>query len=331
MVLTLKLGFPAVRARRIRSKGSLRGLTAETTLNIEQFVLPLFVNERAQHSEPIDSMPGVQRYSLNTLVEGVSAAVDNGLKAFLLFGIPSEKDESASGAYAENGVVQKSINQLVHAFGDRITILADTCLCEYTSHGHCGVVKDGKVDNDESLRLLAKTAVSQAAAGAHIVSPSAMMDGQVKAIREALDDAGQKDTLIMSYSAKYASCFYGPFRTAADSKPQFGDRKTYQMDPRNRREALKEVELDAQEGADIVMVKPAMPYLDVLSSVRSEFNLPLAAYQVSGEYSMIKAASSLGYLDEKSAVFESLYSIRRAGADIIISYYADRLAAWLNE
>jgi porphobilinogen synthase len=331
MSLTLELGFPVVRARRVRSKRSLRDLTAETSLSIERFVLPLFVNEQAERSEPIDSMPGVLRYSLNSLVDKVGDAVDKGLRAFLLFGIPSKKDELASGAYAEKGVVQKSINRLVETFGDKVIILADTCLCEYTSHGHCGVVKEGKVDNDESLKLLAKTAVSQAAAGADIVSPSAMMDGQVKVIREALDDAGLKDTLIMSYSAKYASCFYGPFRVAADSKPQFGDRKTYQMDPRNRREALREVKLDAQEGADILMVKPAMPYLDVLLDVRNEFCLPLAAYQVSGEYLMIKAASSLGYLDEKSAVLESLYSISRAGADIIISYYSDRLASWMNE
>ena len=319
------------RPRRLRSSAVIRELVSETLLHPKHFVLPLFVEEGISSPKPIPEMPGVERYPPEKLTNKIENSLALGVRAFLLFGVPLAKDELGSHAYSKSGVIQKTLTLLKSSFGKDVLFIADTCLCEYTSHGHCGYVQDGKVLNDRSLELLAKTAVSQAEAGADFVAPSAMMDGQVKAIREALDQAGFFDTGILAYSAKFASSLYGPFRAAADSRPQFGDRKGYQMDYRNVREALKEVELDVKEGADIVMVKPALPYLDVITKVRESFNLPVAAYQVSGEYSMIKAASKAEMIDEKAVVLETLYSIKRAGADIIITYYAEDAARWLSE
>ncbi len=331
MTLTTRVKgrFPTVRSRRLRSSEGLRELVSETLLDARHLVLPLFVSEK--ETGPIESMPGVERYTVEGAVSKVGEAVDLGVNAFLLFGVPSLKDEVGSQAYHREGVVQRALKRLSESFGERVVLIADTCLCEYTSHGHCGVIADGGVDNDRTLELLARTAVSQAEAGASVVAPSAMMDGQVGAIRSALDEAGFERTLIMSYSAKYASAYYGPFRVAAESKPRFGDRRSYQMDPRNGREALREVGLDVEEGADIVMVKPALPYLDIIASVKERFQLPLAAYQVSGEYLMIKSAATSGYLDEKLAVLESVYAIRRAGADIVITYFAEDIARWLKQ
>jgi porphobilinogen synthase len=331
MTLTTRVKgrFPTVRPRRLRSSESIRNLVSETLLDAGHLVLPLFVSEK--ETGPIESMPGVERHSVEDAVSKVEEAVELGVNAFLLFGVPQLKDELGSQAYHREGIVQRALRRLSEAFGDKVVLIADTCLCEYTSHGHCGVIIDGGVNNDSTLELLARTAVSQAEAGATVVAPSAMMDGQVGAIRSALDEAGFERTLIMSYSAKYASAYYGPFRVAAESKPQFGDRRSYQMDPRNGREALREVGFDVEEGADIVMVKPALPYLDIIARVKTRFPLPLAAYQVSGEYLMIKSAAASGYLDEKLAVLESVYAIRRAGADIVITYFAEDIAKWLNE
>jgi porphobilinogen synthase len=296
-------------------------MVRETALSIDDFVYPLFVTHGRGVREPIGSMPGQFRLSIDELLKEAKDAAGMGIPAILLFGLPAEKDPRASEAYAEDGVIQ----QAVRAVKDRVPdllVITDVCLCEYTSHGHCGIVEDGTVRNDPTLELLARTAVSHAEAGADVVAPSDMMDGRVGAIREALDDAGCTETPIMAYSAKYASAFYGPFREAADSTPQFGDRRGYQMDPANGVEAMREIALDIDEGADIVMVKPALPYLDVISRAKSEFGVPLAAYSVSGEYAMIKAAGQLGWLDEKRAMLEALTAIRRAGADIIITYFA---------
>ncbi len=309
------------RPRRLREKRLLRRMVRETALSIDDFVYPLFVTHGRGVREPIGSMPGQFRLSIDELLKEAKDAAGMGIPAILLFGLPAEKDPRASEAYAEDGVIQ----QAVRAVKDRIPdllVITDVCLCEYTSHGHCGVVEDGVVRNDPTLELLARTAVSHAEAGADVVAPSDMMDGRVGAIREALDEAGCTETPIMAYSAKYASAFYGPFREAADSTPQFGDRRGYQMDPANGVEAMREIALDIDEGADIVMVKPALPYLDVISRAKSEFGVPLAAYSVSGEYAMIKAAGQLGWLDEKRAMLEALTGIRRAGADIIITYFA---------
>lgn len=321
--------FPTSRMRRLRGSGAIRDLVSETLIDTKHLVLPLFVTEK--EAGPIPSMPGVERHSVEGLVGKVEEALGLGISSFLLFGIPGFKDDVGSQAYSREGVVQRALRRLSGSFGDRVVLMADTCLCEYTIHGHCGVIVGGGVDNDRTLELLAKTAVSQAEAGADVVAPSAMMDGQVGAIRRALDEAGFRQTLIMGYSAKYASAFYGPFRVAAESKPQFGDRRSYQMDPRNGGEAMREVAQDVAEGADIVMVKPAMPYLDVIWRVKEAFHLPVAAYQVSGEYLMLKSAASSGYLDEKLAVLESVYAIRRAGADIVITYFAEDVARWLRE
>jgi porphobilinogen synthase len=323
-----RASYPTTRPRRLRATEVVRDLVSEAALDTKHLVLPLFVSEGSVG--PIPSMPGVERFSVEGVVAQVERLLAKGLRSFLLFGVPQHKDDTGSQAYSADGVVQRALRRLSESFGDSVTLIADTCLCEYTSHGHCGVVFGGGVDNDRTLELLSKTAVSQAEAGADIVAPSAMMDGQVAAIRQALNQAGLNHTLIMAYSAKYASSFYGPFRVAADSKPQFGDRRSYQMDPRNRREAIREVELDVAEGADIVMVKPALPYLDVVADVKSKVDLPLAAYQVSGEYLMIKCAAASGYLDEKLAALEALYSIRRAGADIVITYFAEQVADWLG-
>jgi len=309
------------RPRRLREKRLLRRMVRETALSIDDFVYPLFVTHGRGVREPIGSMPGQFRLSIDELLKEAKDAASMGIPAILLFGLPAEKDPRASEAYAEDGVIQ----QAVRAVKDRVPdllVITDVCLCEYTSHGHCGVVEDGVVRNDPTLELLARTAVSHAEAGADVVAPSDMMDGRVGAIREALDESGCTETPIMAYSAKYASAFYGPFREAADSTPQFGDRRGYQMDPANGVEAMREIALDIDEGADIVMVKPALPYLDVISRAKSEFGVPLAAYSVSGEYAMIKAAGQLGWLDEKRAMLEALTAIRRAGADIIITYFA---------
>ncbi|HEV2914980.1 MAG TPA: porphobilinogen synthase [Pyrinomonadaceae bacterium] len=309
------------RPRRLRRREALRSLVREARLNRENFILPLFACAGEGVRREVSSMPGVFNLSVDEILREATSAYETGVRGVILFGLPETKDEMASGAYAENGIVQKAVRALRRALPEMI-VIADTCLCEYTSHGHCGVVRGGEVLNDESIELLARTAVSQAEAGADIVAPSAMMDGQVAAIREALDDAGFEHIAIMAYAVKYASAFYGPFREAADSAPSFGDRRAYQMDGANAREALREAELDYTEGADILMVKPATPYLDILRTLRDRFDLPLAAYHVSGEYAMIKAAAERGWIDEERVMLETLTSIRRAGADIIITYYA---------
>jgi porphobilinogen synthase len=322
--------FPRTRLRRLRRTGALRELVRETTLAPSDLVLPLFVEEGLDGRAPISSMPGVDRHGLASVVEEAGAALALGIPAVLLFGIPAEKDADGSGAWDDEGAVQLATRAIKAAHQD-LLVLTDVCLCEYTDHGHCGRLRaDGSVDNDASLGLLARTAVSHARAGADAVAPSDMMDGRVGAIRTALDDEGLADTPIIAYSAKFASAFYGPFREAAGSAPSFGDRRGYQMDPANGDEALREVLLDVGEGADIVMVKPAVPYLDVLWRVKQATRLPVAAYHVGGEYVMIKAAAATGHLDERTAVLETLTSIRRAGADIVITYHAKDAARWLQ-
>lgn len=325
------MAFPATRMRRLRKTGVLRGLTRETELTPAHLVQPLFVTAGSGVREDVPSMPGVQRLSISELVEEAGAVRAAGVNSVLLFGIPADKDEVGSGAYDDEGVVQMATRALKDADPD-LTVIADTCMCEYTSHGHCGYLReDGTVDNDLSLELLAKTAISQAAAGADAIAPSDMMDGRIGSIRGQLDGEGFTDTPIIAYSAKYASAFYGPFRDAAGSTPQDGDRRGYQMDPANVLEAIRESELDLEEGADMLMVKPALPYLDVIRRVKDVTAAPLAAYHVSGEYSMLKAAAQNGWLDERAAVLEALTSIRRAGADAIITYYAKEAAEWLRD
>jgi porphobilinogen synthase len=325
------MAFPTQRLRRTRRTATLRGLVRETRLSPEDFIYPIFVTVGDDVRNPVTSMPGVFQLSINHAVAEAKRVFELGIPGVLLFGIPSEKDEAASGAYDPEGVVQLATRAIKEVLPD-LLVITDVCLCEYMSHGHCGVVESGtgRVLNDVSLELLARTAASQAEAGADIVAPSDMMDGRVAAIRSELDREGFEETPIMSYAAKYASAFYGPFREAAESAPAFGDRRTYQMDPANAREALLEVGLDVEEGADMIIVKPALPYLDVLRRVRETTDLPLAAYNVSGEYAMIKAASQNGWLDERSAVLEALTGIKRAGADIIISYHAPAAARWLS-
>lgn len=317
------------RPRRLRRREGLRSMVKEARLSVENLVLPLFACPGEGVRREVASMPGVFNLSVDEAAREAAEAFDVGVPAVILFGLPESKDETGSGAYASQGIVQKAIRAVRRAAPEMV-VIADTCLCEYTSHGHCGVVREGEVLNDESLELLAQTAVSQAEAGADIVAPSAMMDGQVGAIREALDGAGFEHVAIMSYAVKYASAFYGPFRDAAASAPAFGDRRSYQMDNSNAREALREAELDYAEGADILMVKPATTYLDVMRMVRDRFDLPLAAYHVSGEYAMIKAAAERGWIDEKRVMLETLTGIRRAGADIIITYYAREAALELG-
>jgi porphobilinogen synthase len=317
--------FPDVRLRRFRRTAPLRGLVRETRLSLDQFVMPYFVAPTALDNA---ELPGMSRFTVDGLVREVDALASAGARALILFGIPAEKDEEATGAWEEDGIVQQALRALRPRFPE-LVLMTDVCLCEYTSHGHCGVVVDGEVSNDRSLDLLARAAVSHVEAGADVVAPSDMMDGRVDAIREALDDHGFESTPILAYSAKYASAFYGPFRDAADSAPAFGDRRGYQMDPANVREALRECELDVEEGADAIMVKPALPYLDVIRVVREAFDLPVAAYNVSGEYAMVKAASRAGWLDERAAALESLTAIKRAGADLIVSYWTKDLPAWL--
>ncbi len=320
---------PIYRPRRLRDKALLRKMVRETALSSDDLIYPLFVVHGRGLRQPIAPMPGQYRLSVDEVVKEAKDAASMGIPAVLLFGIPEDKDPRGSEAYADEGIVQQATRAIKDTVPD-LLVITDVCLCEYTSHGHCGVVEDGRVKNDPTLELLARIAVSHAEAGADLVAPSDMMDGRVAAIREALDEASFGDTPIMAYSAKYASSFYGPFREAAGSSPQFGDRRSYQMDPANVVEALREVALDIDEGADIVMVKPALPYLDVVSRVKAEFGLPLAAYSVSGEYAMIRAAGTLGWLDEERAMMEALVSIRRAGADLVITYFAKDAARRLE-
>lgn len=317
------------RPRRLRTSPGLRKLVRETNISVEDFIYPMFVAEGAGIEREIASMPGINHYSVDRLLFQLEKVQKAGIPGVLLFGVPDEKDEVGTGAFCSDGIVQKALRQAKQRF-PRLVLSADLCLCEYTSHGHCGIIKDNKIDNDLTLEVLAKAAVSLADAGADIIAPSDMMDGRVGAIRKALDGCSFTDKTIMAYSAKYASAFYGPFRDAAGSAPAFGDRKTYQMDYHGRKEAMKEIELDIEEGADIIMVKPALAYLDIIHEAASRYDYPLAAYNVSGEYCMIKAAAEKGWIDEKGAALESLTAIKRAGADIIISYFALDAAAWLK-
>ncbi|OAB46676.1 porphobilinogen synthase [Paenibacillus glacialis] len=332
------MSFPLVRHRRLRQSVGIRSMVRETVLNVQDLVQPIFVTHGTNIKNEISSMPGVYHFSLDTLKSEVDYIASLGIPAVLLFGIPATKDSIGSSGFADDGIVQEA-TRLIKSWYPELLVIADTCLCEFTDHGHCGMVHTfehdghihGDVLNDESLGLLVKTAVSQAKAGADIIAPSNMMDGFVQAIREGLDEAGFKNIPIMSYSVKYASAFYGPFREAADSAPQFGDRKTYQMDPANAREALREAESDVLEGADMLMVKPALAYLDIIRMIKDQFDLPLVAYNVSGEYSMVKAAAQQGWINEKAIVQEMLTGMKRAGADIIITYFAKDMAGWLTE
>ena len=320
--------FPQVRPRRLRKTQALREMARETRLSVGDLVFPIFVTHGRNVRSEIEPMPGMYQLSLDHLIAEIGAVAELGIPAVLLFGIPERKDAAGTEAYQASGIVQEAIRVVKQTAPDLI-VIADLCLCEYTDHGHCGVVVDGRVDNDGTLELLGKTAVCQAEAGADMVAPSAMMDGQVQAVRDALDGGGFVDTPIMAYSAKYASAFYGPFRVAAESAPQFGDRKAYQLDTPNAREALREIEQDVAEGADIVMVKPALAYLDVISEARRRFTCPIAAYNVSGEYAMVKAAVQNGWLDGERVTLELLTAIKRAGADMIITYHAKEAAQWL--
>jgi porphobilinogen synthase len=324
------MAFPTHRPRRLRRSEALRRMVRETTLSEHSLVYPLFVCPGARVKEEIRSMPGNYRWSVDLLVEECKSAFDLGIPAVILFGIPEGKDEVGSGAYDAGGIVQRAVRAVKKALPDLI-IICDVCLDEYTSHGHCGLIKDGEIDNDSTLELLARTALTQVQAGADMVAPSDMMDGRVGRIRRELDAHGFTQIPILAYSAKYASAFYGPFREAADSAPKFGDRKSYQMDPANRLEAMREITLDIEEGADIIMVKPAMPYLDVLALARERFDVPLAAYQVSGEFSLIAAAAERGWIDRERIIMESVLSIRRAGADIILTYFAKDVARQLKK
>lgn len=324
------MNFPVIRKRRLRKTPLLRDAVAETRLDVQDLIYPLFVNDERGSRKPVESMPGIYQQSIDNMLIEAGQALELGIRAVLLFGIPSEKDQEGSSAWFEDGVTQRAIRALKEQFGSDLMVIADTCMCEYTSHGHCGILLDGKVLNDPTLDVLARTAVSQAQAGADIIAPSDMMDGRVAWIRDALDDAGYDDTPIMAYSAKYASALYAPFRDAAESTPAFGDRRGYQMDARNALEALDEVDLDVREGADMIMVKPALPYLDIIRRVRERVNLPVVAYNVSGEYGMVKAAALNGWIDERSVVLELLTGIRRAGADLIITYHALDAARWLK-
>ncbi len=323
--------FPVKRMRRLRKSGKLRDLVSEVALTKNDLIYPIFIDERGKKKEEIWAMPGQERLPLGDVASEASRIVELGIPAVILFGIPSKKDSRASEAYNPKGVVQRGVEEIKKEVGEELVVITDVCLCEYMDHGHCGIVKDNKILNDASLELLAKTALSHAQAGADIVAPSDMMDGRIGAIREALDKGGLEDVAILSYAAKYASSFYGPFRAAAESAPSFGDRRSYQMDPRNADEALQEVYLDLQEGADIIMVKPALAYLDVLYRVKTEFAVPTAAYSVSGEYSMVKAAAAKDYVKEKEIALEILTSIKRAGADMILTYFAKDVARWLEE
>ncbi len=319
------MNFPVYRPRRLRKNEIFRRMIRETHLSPDDLILPLFVRPGKGIKQPIASMPGHFQFSVDVLIDEVKEAKSLGIPGIILFGIPEKKDEKGSEGYSDNGIVQKSIRALKDQI-EGILIITDVCLCEYTSHGHCGVVKDGEVLNDETLELLARQALSHVKAGADMVAPSDMMDGRVGAIRKALDENGFSDIPLMAYAAKYASSFYGPFREAAESKPQFGDRKSYQMDPANADEALREVRLDIEEGADMVMVKPALPYLDIIYRVKQTFDLPVAAYNVSGEFALVKAAAQMGWVDGEQVMMESLISIKRAGADLILTYFAKEAA-----
>jgi len=320
--------FPVARLRRFRRTAGLRSLVRETRIDLADFVYPLFVCPGEGVERPLEGLPSIAQRSVDRVCEEAASLRRAGIEAVLLFGIPETKDEAASGAYDEHGIVQEALRALRRAVPE-LTLITDVCLCEYTSHGHCGVVQDGEVLNDVSLELLARTAVSHAEAGADVVAPSDMMDGRVGAIRGQLDGEGYEHVPILAYAAKYASAFYGPFREAAESTPAFGDRKSYQLDPPNVREALRECQLDLDEGADVVMIKPALPYLDVIAAARGRFDVPIGAYNVSGEYAMVKAAAARGWLDERLAAVEAVTAIKRAGADVIVSYWARELAEWL--
>ena len=323
--------FPNRRLRRLRKSEKIRELVQETRLSTKDFICPVFVQEDLKKSGKIDSMPDIERFPLDGINDEVDRIVDLGIPAIMLFGIPSSKDDVGSAAFDENGIVQKAITQIRKNFGDKIAIMADVCLCQYTKSGHCGIIKDNKIDNDSSIETLAKIAVSQAKAGVDVVSPSAMMDGQVITIRRGLDDAGFSDVAIMSHSAKHRSSFYSPFRDAAECAPQFGDRKTYQIPFSNAREAMREVEMDVNEGVDIVMIKPALAYLDLIAETKKRFNVPVSAYSVSGEYALVKGAAKQGWIQENDVITEILYSIKRAGADMIVTYFAKSGAKILNE
>ncbi|MBE0426612.1 MAG: porphobilinogen synthase [Nitrospirae bacterium] len=322
--------FPIHRPRRLRKNETIRRMVRETSLSPDKFIYPLFVTFGSGVKKEIPSMPGCFQESVDEVIKSVKEVYSLGIPSILIFGIPEHKDEIGSSAYDEHGVVQNAIRAIKDAVPE-LFVTTDVCMCEYTNHGHCGIIKDGDVQNDPTLELLAKEAVSHAKAGADMVAPSDMMDGRVEAIRLALDEEGFSEIPIMSYAAKYASSFYGPFREAAESSPQFGDRRSYQMDPANRREALREIALDIEEGADIVMVKPALAYLDIISDIKDAFDIPVAAYNVSGEYSLVKAAGRLGWIDEKRVMMEILTSIKRAGADLILTYFAKEAAKILNK
>lgn len=323
------MSFPRIRMRRLRNNENIRSLVRETALSVDDLIYPLFIVGGENIKRPIASMPGVWHFSVDKLATEINEIVSLGIKAVLLFGLPDYKDSLGSASYQDDGVVQRAIKE-IKALAPELLVIGDVCLCEYTDHGHCGYIENNSVDNDKTLQLLAKQAVSFAKAGCDIIAPSDMMDGRIGFIREKLDNNDFTNTIIMSYAAKYSSAFYGPFREAADSAPQFGDRRSYQMDPANRQEALREVKLDIEEGADIIMVKPALAYLDVIKSVKDEFNFPTAAYNVSGEYSMIKAAGIKGWIDEEKVMMEVLNSIKRAGADMIITYFAKDAARLLK-
>lgn len=325
------MGFPAYRPRRLRKNEKLRGLIQEVELSRQHLVYPLFVKEMAEERVAIPSMSDVYQFSIDGLLKEMDDVVGLEIPAILLFGIPETKDETGSGAADPDGIVQQTVKAIKKNFGNDILVITDLCLCEYTSHGHCGIIKDGNVDNDETIAVLARTAVAQAEAGSDMIAPSDMMDGRVQAVRTKLDEEGFKDVPIMSYAAKFASALYGPFREAAESAPQFGDRRGYQMDPPNAQEALREMELDVDEGADIIMVKPALFYLDIIRLAKDRINRPLAAYSVSGEYTMIKNTARAGYLDYRRTVVEAMTAIKRAGADILITYFAKELAQWMDE
>jgi porphobilinogen synthase len=324
------MNFPQYRPRRLRQNETFRRLIRETFLRLDDLIYPMFVRPGKGIKEPIASMPGNYRFSIDEMVKEIKEIYKLGIAAIMLFGIPEKKDEFGSEAYNTYGITQRAIKAIKDSLPEMV-VITDVCLCEYSSHGHCGVIKEGKVDNDATLELLAKVALSHAQAGADMVGPSDMMDGRVKAIREALDRGGFSHIPIMSYAVKYASSFYGPFREAAQSAPQFGDRSTYQMDPANAREAIREAELDVVEGADIIMVKPALAFLDIVYQIKAKINRPIAAYNVSGEFAMLKAAIAQGWLEEKRVILEALTSIKRAGADLILTYFAKDVARWLNK
>jgi len=324
------MAFPVMRPRRLRENATLRGMLSETKLDKSDFIYPVFVKEGLSGSEPISSMPGQFRWGLDALIDRAAEVARAGVRGMIIFGIPQHKDAEGTQAYADEGIIQKAMRALKKELPDML-LVGDVCLCEYTSHGHCGIVSGRRILNDPTLELLAATAVSQARAGADLIAPSDMMDGRVAAIRKALDHAGFEHLPIMSYAAKYASAYYGPFREAAGSAPGFGDRRSYQMNPANSDEALREVQLDIEEGADIVMVKPALAYLDIIRRVKDHFAMPTAAYAVSGEYAMIEAAAANGWIDRRRTILETMLSIRRAGADIILSYHAPEVAKWLDE